>query len=140
MEELEKRINEIKEQLDFFDDELEKYEYIIDLGKKLPSLDEKYKKDEYLVQGCTSLVWLLAEAKDGKLYFQADSDAMIVKGLVYIVTSIFEGIECSKIKDFDTNLLESLELSEIITPNRKSGVAGMVDKIRSYGRRCYESA
>jgi len=138
MEELAKRINEIKEQLDFFDDELEKYEYIIDLGKKLPALDKEYKKDKYLVQGCTSLVWLVSKSKDGKLYFQADSEAMIVKGLVYIVISIFEGIECSKIKEFDTNLLESLELSEIITPNRQSGVAGMIDKIRLDGGNCNE--
>jgi len=138
MEELQKRIMEIKEQLDFFENELEKYEYIIDLGKKLPAFDEEYKKDEYLVQGCTSLVWLVSKAQDGKLYFQADSEAMIVKGLVYIVISIFEGIECSKIKEFDTNLLESLELSEIITPNRQSGVAGMIDKIRLDGGNCNE--
>lgn len=134
MEELQKKIVEIKEQLDFFDSELEKYEYIIDLGKKLPPLDEKYKQDQYLVQGCTSLVWLVCEEKNGRLYFQANSEAMIVKGLVYIITSIFEGIESSKIKEFDTNLLESLELSEIITPNRQSGVAGMVDKIRAYAK------
>lgn len=134
MEELSKRIQAIKEQLDFFDDELEKYEYIIDLGKKLPLLDEKYKIDKYLVQGCTSLVWLVCEYDNAKLHFKADSEAMIVKGLVYIVTSIFEAINISDIKDFNTDLLLSLELNEIITPNRQSGVAGMVDKIISYAK------
>jgi len=134
MEELSKRIQDIKEQLDFFDDELEKYEYIIDLGKKLPLLDEEYKIEKYLVQGCTSLVWLVCEYDNGKLYFKADSEAMIVKGLVYIVTSIFEAINVSDIKNFNMDLLLSLELNEIITPNRQSGVAGMVDKIINYAK------
>lgn len=134
MSELVKRIEEIKEQLEFFDNELEKYEYIIDLGKKLQPLEDEYKKDEYLVQGCTSKVWLLVKEEDGKLILSADSEAMIVKGLVYIVISIFSGIELKQIKGFDINLLDELSLSEIITPNRQSGVSGMIQKIKNYTR------
>lgn len=132
MEDIRERVLDIKEQLEFFDDELEKYEYIIDLGKKLEPLDKEYKKDEYLVQGCTSKVWLVSKEKDGKLILSADSEAMIVKGLVYIVISIFSNIQIEKIKQFDMNLLDELALSEIITPNRQSGVAGMIQKIKEY--------
>lgn len=140
MSELEKRIENIKDDLDFFEDELQKYEYIIDLGKKLDGLDEKDKTDEYLVQGCTSLVWLLPECKDDKIYFKGTSEAIIVKGLVYIMICIFSDIKSKEIVEFDTTKLDSLGLKEIITPNRQSGVAGMIDKIVSYAKDCYGKA
>lgn len=137
MGELEKRITNIKDDLDFFDDELQKYEYIIDLGKKLESIDEEYKNEKYLVQGCTSLVWLVPKCKDEKIYFSGTSEAIIVKGLVYIMISIFSDISTKEIIEFDTKKLDTLGLKEIITPNRQSGVAGMINKIVEYAKDCY---
>lgn len=127
-------VKDIKDDLDFFDDELEKYEFIIDLGKKLEPFDEDDKKDEYLVQGCTSLVWLICEEKDNKLYFKGTSDAIIVKGLVYIILKIFSGREAKEINDMDLDILKDLNLTEVITPNRQSGVQGMIKKIKEYAQ------
>ena len=86
---IEKKIEEFKDDLELFDDELEKYQFIIDLGKKLNPLDEKEMVEENLVQGCTSKVWLIKDVKNNELVFRADSNAAIVKGLVYIITTIF---------------------------------------------------
>ncbi len=98
---IEEKIEKIKEDLNFFEDELQKYEYIIDLGKKLETLDEKYKIPENIVHGCTSQVWFICEEKDNKLYFKGTSDAIIVKGLIYIVLEIFSGVEKEILKQTD---------------------------------------
>ncbi|AXH09129.1 sulfur acceptor/SufS accessory protein [Malaciobacter halophilus] len=129
---VENRIDEIKDDLELFDDDLQKYEYIIDLGKSLEPLDEAHKKDENLVQGCTSKVWLICEKKDDILVFKADSNAAIVKGLVKILLTIFSGMKPQEIVDFDTQILQKLNLQEIITPNRQSGVQGMIKRIKEY--------
>ena len=127
-----KRINQIKEDLELFENDLEKYEYIIDLGKQLEILETSNEKDENLVQGCTSKVWLISQQIENKIYFYANSNAKIVKGLVYILISIFSGLTAKEILDTDLNILKQLKLTEIITPNRQSGVAGMVKRIKEY--------
>ncbi|MFW3339611.1 SufE family protein [Aliarcobacter butzleri] len=132
MSTIEQRVEEIKDDLDFFDDELAKYEYIIDLGKKLEEFDEKDKTPENIVHGCTSQVWLTCENKDGKLYFYGTSDAVIVKGLVYMILQIFSGSTIQELKDVDMDIVHELNLSEVITPNRQSGVIGMIKKIKEY--------
>ncbi|MDH1976220.1 SufE family protein [Aliarcobacter butzleri] len=132
MSTIEQRVEEIKDDLDFFDDELAKYEYIIDLGKKLEEFDEKDKTPENIVHGCTSQVWLTCENKDGKLYFYGTSDAIIVKGLVYMILQIFSGSSIQELKDVDMDIVHELNLSEVITPNRQSGVIGMIKKIKEY--------
>ncbi|MCG3670911.1 SufE family protein [Aliarcobacter butzleri] len=132
MSTIEQRVEDIKEDLDFFDDELAKYEYIIDLGKKLEEFDEKDKTPENIVHGCTSQVWLTCENKDGKLYFYGTSDAIIVKGLVYMILQIFSGSTIQELKDVDMDIVHELNLSEVITPNRQSGVIGMIKKIKEY--------
>ena len=129
MSTIQQTIDTIKDDLDFFDDELQKYDYIIDLGKKLKPFNEENKKDEYLVQGCTSQVWLVPQIKDEILTLEGTSDAIIVKGLVYIVLEIFNNKTLNEIQKFDINLLSQLGLEEIITPNRQSGVQGMIKKI-----------
>lgn len=129
---IEKRVEEIKEDLDFFEDELQKYEYIIDLGKKLPKFDEKNQIPENLVHGCTSQVWLICEQKDGKLIFSGTSDAIIVKGLVYMILQIFSNSTIEELKEVDMDIVYELGLSEVITPNRQSGVIGMIKKIKEY--------
>ncbi|RXJ88770.1 Fe-S metabolism associated SufE [Arcobacter sp. CECT 8983] len=132
MNTIEKRVQDIKEDLEFFDDELQKYEYIIDLGKKLPQLEEKYKVPENIVHGCTSQVWLIAQKEDNKLYFKGTSDAVIVKGLVYIILNIFSDSTIEELKEVDMDIVYELGLSEVITPNRQSGVIGMIKKIKEY--------
>lgn len=132
MSTIEQRVEEIKDDLDFFDDELAKYEYIIDLGKKLEEFDEKDKTPENIVHGCTSQVWLTCENKDEKLYFYGTSDAIIVKGLVYMILQIFSGSTIQELKDVDMDIVHELNLSEVITPNRQSGVIGMIKKIKEY--------
>ncbi len=131
---IEKKIEEFKDDLELFDDELEKYQYIIDLGKKLNPLDEKDMIEENLVQGCTSKVWLLKDGNSDTLTFRADSNAAIVKGLVYIITTIFSNEKKDEINSFDINILDNLDLTEIITPNRQSGVQGMIKKIKEYAK------
>ena len=129
---IEKRVEDIKEDLEFFEDELQKYEYIIDLGKKLESLDEKYQIPANLVHGCTSQVWLICEQIDNRLIFKGTSDAIIVKGLVYMILQIFSDSTIEELKDVDMDIVHELNLSEIITPNRQSGVIGMIKKIKEY--------
>ena len=129
---IEKRVADIKEDLDFFDDELAKYEYIIDLGKKLEEFDEKDKIPSNIVHGCTSQVWLTCEQKDRKMYFHGTSDAIIVKGLVYMILQIFSDSTIEELKEVDMDIVHELKLSEVITPNRQSGVIGMMKKIKEY--------
>ena len=129
---IEKRVEEIKEDLEFFDDELAKYEYIIDLGKRLESFKEEDKIPENIVHGCTSQVWLTHEIKDGKMYFYGTSDAIIVKGLVYMILKIFSDSTIEELKQIDMDIVHELKLSEVITPNRQSGVIGMMKKIKEY--------
>lgn len=126
---IQQTIENIKDDLDFFDDELQKYDYIIDLGKKLEPINEDEKIEKNLVQGCTSQVWLVPKIEDGKLFLSGTSDAIIVKGLVYIILQIFNERTLEEINSFDINILSELGLTEIITPNRQSGVQGMIKKI-----------
>jgi cysteine desulfuration protein SufE len=129
---IEQKVQEYKENLDFFEDELDKYEYLIDLGKKLPSLEEKHKVPKNLVHGCTSQVWLKCEKHNDTLIFKGDSDALIVKGLVYLILDIFSEQNINKLQTTNMDILYELNLSEVITPNRQSGVMGMIKKIKEY--------
>lgn len=129
---IEQRVKAFKEELDFFEDELEKYEYIIDLGKKLEDIEEDEKIPSNIVHGCTSRVWLVSLQKDGKLFFKGTSDAVIVKGLVYMILNIFSDSTIQELQEVDMDIVHELELSEVITPNRQSGVIGMMKKIKEY--------
>lgn len=129
---IEEKTAEYKENLDFFEDELQKYEYLIDLGKKLPDLQEDEKVSQNIVHGCTSQVWLVCENNDGILNFRGTSDAMIVKGLVYLILDIFSQQKIQTLIETNMDILYELNLSEVITPNRQSGVMGMIKKIKQY--------
>ncbi|MGB6328522.1 MAG: SufE family protein [Halarcobacter sp.] len=126
------KISRIKDDLDFFEDELQKYEYIIDLGKKLEPFEDEDKIPENIVHGCTSQVWLVCQKKEDKLIFKGTSEAVIVKGLVYIILEIFSNNTIEELKNADMDLVYELGLSEVITPNRQSGVIGMIKKIKEY--------
>ena len=131
---IETRIEEIVEDLSLFDDELEKYEYLVDTGKALTPLSEDEKKEKYLIQGCTSQVWLICEEKAGKLIFRGDSNTVIVKGLVALIIKIFSDLTPKEIVNFDMDRLAVLGLSEIITPNRQNGLKSMIERIKTYAK------
>lgn len=135
--EIETRVEEIVEELSFFDDELEKYEYLVDTGKALSPLSEDEKQEQYLIQGCTSQVWLICENKEGKLIFRGDSNTVIVKGLVALIIKIFSNLTPKEIVDFDVARLGVLGLSEIITPNRQNGLKSMIERIKTYAQEAY---
>ena len=113
-----------------FDEWLDKYEYIIELGKKLDSFPENKKTDDRLIKGCQSRVWLDWEVKDGKLYFTADSDAIITKGIISLLISVYSGRSAEEIAGDDFSFLEELGLKENLSPTRANGLESMVETIK----------
>ncbi|MBO5443467.1 MAG: SufE family protein [Alphaproteobacteria bacterium] len=126
-------IEELTENFELLEDWEDKYRYIIDLGEKLPPLDEKFKTEEWKVRGCTSQVWLVPEIKNGVISFKGDSDAAIVKGIVSIVLMIFSNKSAQAIKEIAVeNIFAKLGLEEHLSPSRRNGLVSMVEKIRFY--------
>jgi len=129
-------INEIQDELiedfAFFTDWMEKYEYIIQLGKEVPLIDEQYKTDEYIIKGCQSKVWLFPEIKDGKVYFTADSDAIITKGLVSLMVKVLSGHSAKEIVDVDLYLVDKIGLKEHLSPTRANGLLSMIKQMKLY--------
>lgn len=123
--------NEILDDLEFLDDWEQRYQYIIDLGKALPGLPEEQRKDEYLVRGCQSNVWLISEEKGDKLLFHVDSDAVIVQGLLTLVMAGYHDKTPEQILAFDIDqYFKQLDLENHITPTRGNGLRAIVGKIR----------
>ena len=112
------------------DEWLDKYEYIIELGKKLDSFPESKKTDDRLIKGCQSRVWLDWEVKNGKLYFAADSDAIITKGIISLLISVYSGRSAEEIAGDDFSFLEELGLKENLSPTRANGLESMVETIK----------
>lgn len=129
-------INEIQDELiedfSFFTDWMEKYEYIIQLGKEIPLIDEQYKQDQYLIKGCQSRVWLYPELRDGKLYFTADSDAVITKGLVSLMVKVLSGHSPKDIATSDLYFIDQIGLKEHLSPTRANGLLSMVKQMKMY--------
>ena len=126
-----KEINRLIEEFESFDDWEEKYSYIIELGKKLPKLDEDEKVESNKVSGCVSQVWLVIKQNHEKLYFYADSDAMIVKGLLAIVLRIYSGKTKEEINQIDfMDTFEQLGLKNNLTPSRSNGLFSVIKKIQ----------
>jgi cysteine desulfuration protein SufE len=115
-----------------FDSWDDKYEYIIDLGKKLPPLDPKYKIDENRVRGCQSSVWLVADYKDGKLYFQADSDAVIVKGLISMLIRVLNGRTADEIMEAKMDFIREIGMTTHLAQTRSNGLLSMVKQMKHY--------
>ncbi|MBQ7660269.1 MAG: SufE family protein [Alphaproteobacteria bacterium] len=111
----------------------DKYQYLIDLGENLPALKAEYKKDCFKVAGCQSEVWLIASFENGKLFFKADSDAIMVKGIIFILMSIYSGKTPQQIKNIEVEkIFAKLGLQEHLSPSRRNGMMSMVEKIRFY--------
>lgn len=127
---LEESKQSIIDDFSMFDEWLDKYEYIIELGKKLDSFPENKKTDDRLIKGCQSRVWLNWEVKDGKLYFTADSDAIITKGIISLLISVYSGRSAEEIAGDDFSFLEKLGLKENLSPTRANGLESMVETIK----------
>lgn len=122
---------DVVESFSMYDEWLDKYEYLIDLGKNLTAYPEEKKTDERLIKGCQSRVWLDYEVKDGKLYFTADSDAIITKGIISLLISVYSGRTPKEISESDFSFIDKIGLKENLSPTRANGLASMIAKIKT---------
>jgi cysteine desulfuration protein SufE len=123
---------EIIEEFSLFDSWDDKYEYIIDLGKKLPVLEEQYKKDENKVRGCQSTVWLAADYEDGRIFYKADSDAMIVKGLISMLIRVLSGQTPDDIVNAKLDFIREIGMMSHLAQTRSNGLLAMVKQMKNY--------
>ena len=124
--------DEIIEEFSGFDDWMDKYQLLIDLGGEQPPLDEKYKTEQNLIDGCQSRVWLQADYVDGKIHFTAESDALIVKGIVALLIRVLSDHTPQEILDADLYFIAQIGLKEHLSPTRSNGLVAMVKQIRLY--------
>ena len=124
--------DEIIEEFSGFDDWMDKYQLLIDLGNEQEPLDDKYKTEQNLIDGCQSRVWLQADLNDGKLLFTAESDALIVKGIVALLIRVLSGHTPQEILDADLYFIEEIGLKEHLSPTRSNGLLAMVKQMRMY--------
>ncbi|HCN52658.1 MAG: SufE family protein [Prevotella sp.] len=124
--------NEVIEEFEDFTDWMDKYQMLIDLGNDLQPLDERYKTDQNLIDGCQSRVWLQCDEQDGKLIFSAESDALIVKGIIALLIRVLSGHTPSEILDADLYFIDKIGLREHLSPTRSNGLLAMIKQIRAY--------
>src|SRR5438105_3148203 len=124
--------NEIVEEFSLFDSWDDKYEYIIDMGKKLPELDNQYKVDENKVRGCQSTVWLATDFKDGKVFFKADSDAIIVKGLISMLIRVLSGHTPDEIIQAGLGFIQQIGMTTHLAQTRSNGLLAMVKQMKNF--------
>ena len=123
---------EIVDEFSMFDEWDERYQYVIDLGKTLPLIEEQYKTDENVIKGCQSKVWLHGEEKDGKVVFTADSDAILTKGIIAILIRVFSNQKPADILQADTAFIDEIGLKEHLSPTRANGLVSMIKQIKMY--------
>ena len=123
---------EIVEEFSLFDDWMQRYEYMIELGKSLPLIDEQYKTNDNLIKGCQSKVWVHGELNDDKIEFTADSDAIITKGIVAILIRVFSNQHPTAILEANTDFIDEIGLKEHLSPTRANGLVSMIKQIKMY--------
>ena len=123
---------QIIEEFEIFDDWLDKYNYIIELGKELPLIEEQYKTEQYLISGCQSQVWLHADYHDGLIHFTADSDAIITKGIINLLIRVLSGRTPQEILDCNLDYIDRIGLKEHLSPTRSNGLVSMIKQIKIY--------
>ncbi len=123
---------EIIDEFSMFDDWMERYEYIIELGKSLPIIDKQYKTEDNLIVGCQSKVWLHAEIKDDKVIYTSDSDAILTKGIIALLLRVFSNQSSKTILNTDTDFIDEIGLKEHLSPTRANGLVSMIKKIKLY--------
>jgi cysteine desulfuration protein SufE len=133
-----KPINEIEEEIikefDIFDNWMDKYEYIIELGKSLPLIDEKFKIDDYKVSGCQSQLWLKADKENDRIIFSADSDAIISKGLISLLIRVLSNQKPEDIVNAKLEFIDKIGMKEHLSPNRANGLQAMIDKMKRFAK------
>ena len=122
--------NSIVEDFELFDEWSEKYEYIIEIGRKLPALDDKYKTESHKIKGCQSSVWLNSKMVDGRIYFEADSDSTFVKGLIALLMKVFNGQKPEDIINAQINFIDRIGLSSHIAQTRTNGLQAMIKQMK----------
>jgi len=122
--------DEIVDEFSLFDNWEDKYEYLIDIGKKLPVLEDTHKKDENKISGCQSTVWMVSEYKDGRIFYKADSDAMIVKGLVSMLIRVFSGQKPADIVAADMKFIDAIGMSTHLAQTRSNGLRSMIKQMK----------
>ncbi len=129
-------INEIQDaiidEFSVFDDWLDKYDYLIELSRELPPIDEKHRNDQYVIKGCQSRVWVDAELRDGRIYYTADSDAIITKGIIALLIRVFNGQTPDDILSADLYFIDRIGLKENLSPTRANGLLAMIKQMRFY--------
>ena len=133
------KINFFKENLELFDDDMDKYKYLLDQAKNAKTFPEEFRQDSFKVDGCQAQVWLVPYMQDNKLCFHSDSDAFISKGMVTILSEIYGDRKPDEIANSNFDLLTSLKLDTLLTPGRRNGVYSMLMKIKEYGKVYAES-
>ena len=121
---------EIIEEFEIFDDWMGKYEYLIDMGKSLPMIQEKYKTDDKLIKGCQSRVWMQSELKDGKIIFTADSDAIITKGMVALMVRVLSNHTPDEIMNAKLEFVDKIGLTQHLSPTRSNGLVSMIKQMK----------
>lgn len=124
--------DEIVDEFSMFDDWMQRYEYIIDLGKALPLIEEKYKTEDNIIKGCQSKVWVHAEQENDKLVFTADSDAILTKGIIAILIRAFSNQKAADILEANTNFIDEIGLKEHLSPTRANGLVSMIKHMKMY--------
>ena len=122
----------IIEDFEMFDDWMQKYEYLIDLGKELTPIEEKYKTEDNLIKGCQSRVWLHAEKQDDKIIYTADSDAIMTKGIIAILINVLSNQKASEIISADLRFIDAIGLKEQLSATRANGLVSMIKKMKLY--------
>ena len=123
---------QIIDEFSVFDEWLDKYDYLIDLSKELPVIDEKHRTDQYVIKGCQSRVWVDARMEDGKIYFSADSDAIITKGIIALLIRVLNGRTPQEILDCDLYFIDRIGLRENLSPTRANGLLAMIKQMKLY--------
>jgi cysteine desulfuration protein SufE len=129
---LQEREAEIIDEFAIFPDWMEKYEYIIDLGKELSPIDAKYKTDSYKISGCQSQVWLHAWKSDGKVHFEAESDAIITKGIIALLIRVLDNLSPEEILNAELRFIDAIGLKEHLSPTRANGLLSMIKQMKLY--------
>ena len=123
---------EIVGEFSVFDDWMDKYAYLIEIGNGMPAMDEQYKTDDNLIKGCQSRVWFYPEMREGLLYFMADSDAIITKGIAALLVRVFSGQKPEEIANADLGFIDEIGLTQHLSPTRSNGLVSMIRQIKMY--------
>ena len=132
METISEAQEEIVQEFSMFDDWMQRYEYMIELGKSLPLIDLQYKNEDYIIKGCQSKVWVHADLEDNKLVFTADSDAIITMGIIAILIRVFSHQHPDAILEANTDFIDKIGLKEHLSPTRANGLVSMIKQLKMY--------